>query len=124
MMRWTVSLVVAGVLTGSASSTGCASNLTDMPGRWLLHEAGRASCVLSFSGASYIPHGKVAAMGFCPQRFFGLPRWRLDAGRVVHISRRGRTVADLVAGPPVDLTVGRDRLYGQTATGEAFFLER
>jgi len=55
-------------------------------------------------------------MGLCPQIFLGLPRWRLDAGRVVISNRHGRKMADLA--------VGRDRLNGQTDTGEAIFLER
>ena len=116
MMRWVVSFVVAAVLAGDASSAGCAPSLTDVPGRWQLRKTGRGPCVLSFSGASDIPPGKVAAMGFCPQIFIGLPRWRLDAGRVVISNRHGRKLAQLA--------VGRDRLSGQTANGEAVLLER
>lgn len=123
MMRLTVLLLVAAGLTGWASSAGSASRLTDVPGRWLLHEAGYASCVLTFSGAPHIPHGTIAAMGFCPRIFLSLPRWRLDAGRVVIVSRRGRALADIAAGHLAYVAVG-DRLYGQTATGQAFFLER
>ena len=110
MIRWIVSLLVATVLAG------CAAGSADVPGRWVLHTASRSYCVLSFSGASDIPHGTVAAMGFCPQVFSGLPRWRLDAGRVVISNRHGDTLAELA--------VSRARLDGQTATGEAVFLYR
>ena len=116
MIRWIVSLPVAAMHAGCASSAGWAASPTDIPGRWVLHAPGYRYCVLSFSGASYIPHGTVAAMGFCPQIFFGLPRWRLDAGYVVIRNRHGRTL--------VELAVGRGRLDGQTATGEAILLVR
>jgi len=115
MTRRIVTLLFAVGLAG-ASSAAYASSLTDLPGRWLLHQGGRVSCVLSFSGAPDIQHGTVAAMGFCPEMFLGLPRWRLDAGRVAISNRHGRKLADLV--------VGRGSLNGQTASGEAIFLER
>src|SRR5215469_7824399 len=108
--------VVATLLAAGASSAACASGLADVPGRWMLRKATPGPCVLGFSGAPDIPHGTVAAMGFCPQIFLGLPRWRLDAGRIVISNRHGRKMADLA--------VGRDRLNGQTDTGEAIFLER
>ena len=115
MTRRSASVLITAALTG-ASGAGHASHLADVPGRWLLHHGGRVSCVLSFSGAPDIPHGTVAAMGFCPEMFLGLPRWRLDAGRVAISNRHGRKLADLV--------VGRGSLNGQTASGEAIFLER
>jgi hypothetical protein len=71
---------------------------------------------LGFSGAPDTPHGTVAAMGFCRQIFLGLPRWRLDAGRIVISNRHGRMLAEFVG--------GRSRLAGQTVAGQTFFLER
>jgi hypothetical protein len=71
---------------------------------------------LGFSGAPDIPHGMVAAMGFCPQIFLDLPRWRLDAGRIVISNRHGRMLAEFAG--------DRSRLAGQTVAGETFFLER
>jgi len=99
-----------------ALSAARTSGLADVPGRWMLRKATAGPCVLGFSGAPDIPHGTIAAMGFCPQIFFGLPRWRLDAGYVVIRNRHGRTL--------VELAVGRGRLDGQTATGEAILLVR
>jgi len=115
-MRSAASLVVATLLVAGASSAACASGLADVPGRWMLRKATPGPCVLGFSGAPDISHGTVAAMGFCPQIFLGLPRWRLDAGRVVISNRRGQMLAEFAG--------GRDRLTGQTAAGEVLFLER
>jgi Protease inhibitor Inh len=89
----------------------------DIPGRWVMRTPGRSRCVLGFSGAPDIPHGTIAAMGFCPQIFSALPRWRLDAGRVVITNRHGATLAELAV-------AATDRLEGQIATGEAVFLAR
>ena len=115
MMRWIASLLVATLLTGWLAAAS-ARGLIDVPGRWQMRKSGPGPCVLGFSGAPDIPHGTIAAMGFCPKIFIGLPRWRLEAGRVVIRSRHGRQLADFA--------VSRDRLYGQTATGETVFLER
>ncbi len=102
----------------AAALAGCASSLGDIPGRWELRTSifGHSNCVLSFSGAPGIAHGTVTAAGFCPQIFAALPRWRIDAGRVVISSRQGDTLAELAA--------GYGRLDGRTATGEAISLNR
>jgi hypothetical protein len=89
----------------------------DIPGRWLLHTESHIYCVVSFSGASDIPHGTVAAMGFCPRPLLSRPRWRFDADRVVISNRHGDVVADLAI-------LGRTRLQGQIATGEEMSLTR
>jgi len=115
-MKRVASLVVATLLAAGASSAACASGLADVPGRWMLRKATPGPCVLGFSGAPDIPHGTVAAMGFCPQIFLGLPRWRLDAGRIVISNRHGRMLAEFAG--------GRSRLAGQTVAGETLFLER
>src|SRR5215475_12194301 len=115
-MKRVASLVVATLLAAGASSAACASGLADVPGRWMLRKATPGPCVLGFSGAPDIPHGTVAAMGFCPQMFIGLPRWRLDAGRVVISNRHGRAL--------LELAVGRDRLRGYAIGGEEVLLER
>ena len=81
-----------------------------------MHKVTTGPCVLSFSGAPDMLRGTVAAMGFCPQMFIGLPRWRLDAGRLVISNRHGRRV--------VELAVSRDRLRGHTIGGEEILLER
>jgi Protease inhibitor Inh len=87
----------------------------DVPGRWVLDA--RAYCVLSFSGAPYIPHGTVTATGFCPRVFLARPRWWFDdAGRVVVGHHHGDALAVLA--------VGHGRLDGQIATGETVSLTR
>jgi hypothetical protein len=115
-MKRIISIVGSATLLGAASGTCCAASLTDVPGRWQLHKVAPGPCVLSFSGAPDMPRGTVAAMGFCPQMFIGLPRWRLDAGRVVISDRHRRYL--------VELAVGRDRLHGHTVGGEEILLER
>lgn len=97
---------------------GCASSLDDIPGRWQSHASlfSRGNCVLTFSGAPAIAHGTVAPEGSCPQIFAAIPRWRLDAGRVLISNRRGEPLAEL--------TVGDNHLYGRTVTGEEISLDR
>ncbi len=113
------------VLIGSLPSAGRAWDLADVAGRWTLRKATPGPCVLGFSGAPAIPHGRVSAMGFCPPIFLGLPRWQLEIGRVVISGRNGRRLAELAVGHTwAELAVGRDRLVGQTAAGEPVLLER
>jgi len=107
-------LLALGLFGSERAVAGWWTVAADIPGRWVLNS--RSYCVLSFSGAPDIPHGTVAAMGFCPQIFSALPRWRLDAGRVVISNRHGDALAVLA--------VGRGRLDGQIATGEAVLLTR
>jgi hypothetical protein len=111
-MRTIGSCLTAAVLAG------CASSLDDIPGRWQLHasSSSRGNCVLTFSGAPAIGHGTVAPEGFCPQIFSTIPRWRIDAGRVVISNGRGETLADLA--------VGDNHLDGRTVTGEEISLNR
>ena len=102
----------------AAALAGCASSLGDVPGRWELRTSlfGRSECILTFSGAPGIAHGKVTTAGFCPRMFAALPQWRTDAGRVVISSRDGMTLAEL--------TAGYGRLDGRTVTGQAISLVR
>ena len=111
-MRLIVTCFAAAVLAG------CASSLGDVPGPWELRTSifGRSDCRLTFSGAPGIAHGTVTATGFCPHIFAALPRWRVDAGRILISSRDGGTLAEL--------TAGYGRLDGRTATGQAISLVR
>jgi hypothetical protein len=94
-----------------------AAPTTNLAGRWMLAQAGRGQCVMTFGAQPGAAEGTIAPQGGCPGKFFTSRKWTSDTAGIVIRDHNSEPLAQL------SMQEG-GRFAGQSPAGEAITLSR
>jgi len=94
-----------------------AAPTTNLAGRWMLAQAGKGQCIMTFGAQPGQTEGTIAPQGGCPGKFFTSRKWTSDTSGLVIRDHNSEPLAQLSS-------KDGGRFEGQSAAGEAITLSR